>query len=73
MVPFPILFSRRIYLILKWVLISVRQNKIRAPMVTKFSIEVFKIVKNIPSGPLKLKILNNSQAYLNRSNIHFRW
>jgi len=73
LIPFPILFSRRIYLILKWVLISVKQNKTRVSIVTKLSIEIFKIVKNLPSNALKSKTLNNSQAYLNRSNIHFRW
>jgi ribosomal protein S7 len=72
-VPFPISFSRRIYLILKWILLAVRLNKSRVPLTTKLSVEFYKVVKNLPSDALRAKKQNNSQAYLNKSNIHFRW
>lgn len=73
MVPFPISFSRRIYLALKWLLLSVKLNKARISFTTKLSIEFNKLVKGIPSNALKLKLLNNSQAYKYKSNAHFRW
>jgi ribosomal protein S7 len=72
-VPFPISFSRRIYLILKWILLAVQLNKSRVPMNSKLSVELYKVVKNMPSDALRAKKQNNSQAYLNKSNIHFRW
>jgi ribosomal protein S7 len=74
LVPFNISLSRRFYLALKWILIAVKADKRRVGSVNKFSVEVFKIIKNLSSSQyLKLKVLNNSQAFANKANIHFRW
>jgi len=43
-------------------------------LVNKFVVEILKILKNSPqSRALKLKSLNNLQAFANKANIHFRW
>jgi len=72
-VPFPVSYSRRVFLILKWILTAISKDKRRVPFVNKLFLEIFKIVKNLPSESLNIKVANNSQAYSNRSNIHFRW
>ena len=73
-VPFNISFSRRLHLVLKWILMAVRSDKRRVGLVNKLSVEIFRIVTNLPSSQsLKLKGLNNSQAFANKANIHFRW
>jgi small subunit ribosomal protein S7 len=73
-VPFSIPFSRRIFLILKWIFLSIKLDKRKIGSVNKLSVEIFKILKNLPSSQsLKLKALNNSQAFANKANIHFRW
>ena len=73
-VPFSVPFSRRIFLILKWIFLSIKLDKRKIGSVNKLSVEIFKILKNLPSSQsLKLKALNNSQAFANKANIHFRW
>jgi len=73
-VPFNISFSRRLHLVLKWILMAIRFDTRRVGLVSKLSVEIFRIVKNMPSSQsLKLKGLNNSQAFANKANIHFRW
>ena len=73
-VPFSIPFSRRIFLVLKWIFLSLKFDKRKIGSVNKLSIEIFRILKNLPSSQsLKLKTLNNSQAFANKANIHFRW
>ena len=73
-VPFSIPFSRRIFLVLKWIFLSIKFDKRKIGSVNKLSVEIFKILKNLPSSQsLKLKALNNSQAFANKANIHFRW
>lgn len=73
LVPFYISFSRRLFLALKWVLIAIKQNKRKISITTKLFIELSKILKGLPCKSLKSKTLNNSQAFLNKSNAHFRW
>jgi len=72
-VPFPVSYSRRIFLTLKWILIAVSKDKRRVPFANKLFLEIFKIVNKLPSEAVNIKIANNLQAYSNRSNIHFRW
>jgi len=73
-VPFSIPFSRRIFLVLKWIFLSIKFDKRKIGSVNKLSVEIFKILKNLPSSQsLKLKALNNSQAFANKANIHLRW
>ena len=73
LVPFNVSFSRRISLMLKWILLTVRNDSRRTSTINKLSIEIFKIVKNLPCNSIKLKKLNDSQAFSNKANIHFRW
>jgi ribosomal protein S7 len=72
-VPFLISHSRQIYLILKWIVISIQNDKRKVSTIKKLSLEIFRIITKLPSGSLNAKNFNNSQAYLNRSNTHFRW
>ena len=73
LVPFHITFSRRIYLALKWILLAVKKDSRKISTIDKFSNELFKILKNLPSESVKAKSLNDSQAVLNKANIHYRW
>jgi len=74
LVPFNISFSRRSFLVLKWLIISIKEEKKRMSLVNKFVVEIHKVLKNSSqSKALKLKSLNNSQAFANKANIHFRW
>lgn len=73
LIPFPISYSRRIFLILKWILFAVSKDKRRISLTNKLFFEIFKIIHRIPSESLNLKNLNNLQAYSNKANIHFRW
>ena len=73
LIPFLISYSRQIYLVLKWIVASIQQDKRKISSVKKLSVEIFRIVMKLPCGSLKAKNFNNSQAYSNRSNTHFRW
>lgn len=72
-VPFSITLNRRIYLITKWLLFVVRNNKERISFVEKFTGSLFQTFLKSKSEVFNLKVLNNSQAFGNRSNIHYRW
>jgi small subunit ribosomal protein S7 len=73
LIPFSISRSRQIYLALKWILLSIKIDKRKKSVTEKLSIEIFRIINKMPSEALNAKTFNNSQAYLNRSNAHFRW
>ena len=72
-VPFAINFKRRLYLIIKWIMNAVHQDKRQVSMQHKLAFEIINIIKNLPSKSLKLKEANITQALANRSNAHFRW
>lgn len=72
-VPFSISLKRRSYLVTKWLMQSVLQNEGRILTEIKLFEEILKVLTNSSSKSLKMKILNNSQALANRSNIHYRW
>ena len=72
-VPFPLTFKRRVYLIIKWIFFVVRKNKEKISFASKFIKEILFILKKKKSEVFKLKSLNNAKALLNRSNIHYRW
>jgi ribosomal protein S7 len=73
LVPFNVSFSRRISLMLKWILLTVRNDSRRTSTINKLSIEIFTVVKNFPCNAMKFKKLNDSRACSKRANIHFRW
>jgi ribosomal protein S7 len=73
LIPFLISYSRQVYLVFKWIIASIQQDKRKTSTVKKLSVEIFRIVMKLPCGSLNTKNFNNSQAYFNRSNTHFRW
>ena len=72
-VPFATSFKRKSYLIIKWIMESVSEDKRRVAMSEKLATEFLSILKNKLSKSLKKKNSNIIQALNNRSNIHFRW
>lgn len=72
-VPFPIKFKRRVYLMLKWILLAVKKNKKKIPIKSKLAFEIINIIKSRRSTALKLRKDNLFQAFRNRSNSHYRW
>lgn len=72
-VPFPLSTKRKFYLISKWVIDSVGDDKRRLDFATKLADEILTIVLNKSSKSLLKKNLNFKQSIQNKSNIHFRW
>ena len=73
-VPFGIHFKRRSYLIIKWLLEVVNQDKRKVSTSKKLATELLNIVMNKTiSKAMSKKTQNISQAINNRSNIHYRW
>jgi small subunit ribosomal protein S7 len=72
-VPFPLKNKRRNYLIIKWILNSIEEDKRKVSYSKKLSEEILSIISNKISKTLTKKIYNNEQAVKNRSNIHYRW
>ena len=73
LVPFPISLKRRSYLIVKWIMQSIKKDKKKNSFSNKLAQEITNVLKNVSSKTKKLRRLNFSQALANRSNIHFRW
>lgn len=72
-VPFSITLKRRSYLVIKWLLQSVKEKKDKVSISQKLAEEIFEVLTKTKSKTSTLKKLNNNQAFLNRSNSHFRW
>lgn len=72
-VPFSISLKRRSYLVIKWLLQSVKEKKDKVSISQKLAEEIFEVLTKTKSKTSNLKKLNNNQAFLNRSNSHFRW
>ena len=72
-VPFSITLKRRSYLIIKWLMQAILEDKRKISMSEKLFTEIQNTIGNIPSKSIKLRNSNVSQALANRSNIHFRW
>lgn len=73
-VPFYIIScNRRVFLIVKWLLLSANMNIERIPFSQKLSFEIISLLTNKNSKALNFKSLNIKQALKNRSNIHYRW
>jgi ribosomal protein S7 len=73
-VPFGITFKRRSYLIIKWLLEVVTQDRRKICTSKKLAAELLNIVRNkAVSKAIRKKNQNLSQAIKNRSNIHYRW
>jgi small subunit ribosomal protein S7 len=72
-VPFSITLKRRSYLVIKWLLQSVKEKKEKVSISQKLAEEIFEVLTKTKSKTSSLKKFNNNQAFLNRSNYHFRW
>ena len=72
-VPFPLNTKRKFYLIARWVLDSVSEDRRRVDFSTKLSDEILNIVLKKSSKSLLKKKLNFKQSIQNKSNTHFRW
>lgn len=72
-VPFPLSTKRKFYLISKWVIDSVGDDKRRLDFATKLADEILTVVRNKSSKSLRKKNLNFKLSIQNKSNIHFRW
>jgi ribosomal protein S7 len=72
-IPFPISINRRIYLIGKWLLLSIAANKKKISFSKKLIEEIMLIVQNQTSKALTFKKDNIVKSLSNRSNAHFRW
>lgn len=72
-VPFPISFKRKLYLIVKMLMDSVKKNKNKISFSKKLSLEIINLLKKNKTKSLELKKTNLKLAVLNRSKIHFRW
>jgi len=73
LVPFYIKYNRRLYLVVKWIMMAVKEDTRRISFVNKFSNEILQLLGKKASKALKFKESNVSQVLLNRSNMHFRW
>ena len=72
-VPFSINFKRRSYLVVKWLMDAVDQDKRKVSTSEKLAMELTNTVKNKTSKSIQTKEMNTEQALLNRANIHYRW
>jgi len=72
-VPFPTNYKRRVYLVIKWIVMAALEDKRKLNFSKKLSLEIFNLIKNKSSKALKIKKNNFSKALINKSNLHFRW
>lgn len=78
-IPFPLYTRRRSYLALKWLLSSVKENHKRCSIGLKIFKEIKAILmvkgkaKRNKIKTVKLKKINSSLSFFNRSNSHYRW
>jgi len=72
-VPFYISYSRRLFLIAKWLVMATSSNKQKIPFSEKLSTEILNILTLKNSKAVSFKLLNIKQALKNRSNTHYRW
>lgn len=72
-VPFSIQLKRRSYLIVKWLIKALEENKKNISISEKIVEEILSVFKGTSSNSLRLRSINNSQVLANRSNMHYRW
>ena len=72
-IPFSLSLKRRFYLSLKWLLKVVKDNNEKISFSKKLAFEILQILNTSKSKTLIYKKINNNEAFLNRSNSHFRW
>ena len=73
LVPFPISHKRSTYLMIKWLLQAIKDDKRKVPVSDKLFLEIKQTISSSSSKSLDIKNSNITQVLANRSNIHFRW
>ena len=73
LVPFPISFKRRSYLIVKWIIDATKVEKKKSPLHKKLTKEITDVLEGSKSRSQNLRQTNFSKALANKSNAHFRW
>jgi small subunit ribosomal protein S7 len=73
LVPFPISHKRSTYLMIKWLLQAIKDDKRKVPVSDKLFLEINQTISSSSSKSLDIKNSNITQVLANRSNIHFRW
>jgi small subunit ribosomal protein S7 len=73
LVPFPISHKRSTYLIIKWLIQAIKEDKRKISFSDKLFSEINQTISSSSSKSLEIKTSNISQVLSNRSNIHFRW
>lgn len=69
-VPFPINENRKTFLVIKWILSSLKKSQ---NVSNSLASEIIKILKNFKSNAIKYKNYNVALSLKNKSNSHFRW
>jgi small subunit ribosomal protein S7 len=73
LVPFAITLKRRSYLIIKWILLAVKEDIRKISITEKLASEIEQTIGKNASKSVKIRQSNIVSALSNRSNIHFRW
>lgn len=73
-VPLPVNFKRKIYLSIKWIILSVKKSKIiKESFCKKLQKEIIGILLKKNSLPIKKKKYMLFKSLQNKSNLHYRW
>lgn len=73
LVPFPIRLRRRSYLVVKWIMQSVKSGNKKSSLSKKLTQEILNVLTKSKSKSRSLRKLNFSKALANKSNTHYRW
>lgn len=73
LVPFSLNYSRRVYLISKWIHLSIIEDDRNLPYKDKLVLELNNLLNNTGSKSLLKKNSAVSESVRNRSNAHYRW
>ena len=74
LVPFKINFNRQLYLITKWVLKAILENKKKVSLLSKIIEELLNLYTfETNNKVIQYRENNYKLAILNRSNLHYRW
>lgn len=73
LIPFPIRLRRRSYLVVKWIMQSVRNGNKKSSLSRRLAQEILNLLTKSKSKSRSLRKYNFSKALANKSNTHYRW
>lgn len=73
LVPFPIRLRRRCYLVVKWIMQSVKNGDKKISLSERLTKEIINVLTKTKSKSKNLRQSNFSKALANKSNTHYRW